>query len=127
MGDVMTNEPGFRMLVGKLKQQLEAVLNVFNVSLSGKQVSKPNTSGPANLNGLTLEIGNELMITDEIIKSHKGLLNARGRVVIIDEVPTTPNALIKASAFGIQVNVGMNEAQQMRAAYLFREQTSTAT
>jgi len=123
----MTNEPGFRMLVGKLKQQLEAVLNVFNVSLSGKQVSKPNTSGPANPNGLTLEIGNELMITDEIIKSHKGLLNARGRVVIIDEVPTTPNALIKASAFGIQVNVGMNEAQQMRAAYLFREQTSTAT
>ena len=115
------------MFVDKLKQQLEGVLNVFNVSLSGKQTSQPNPSGPANLNGLTLEIGNELMITNEIVKSYKALLNARGRVVIIDEIPTTPNALIKASAFGIQVNVGMNEARQMREAYLFREQTSTAT
>jgi len=127
MSNVMTNEPGFRMLADKLKQQLERVLNLFNVSLSGKQASQSNTSGTANLNGLTLEIGNELMITDEIVKSHKGLLNARGRVVIIDEIPTMPNALIKASAFGIQVNVGMNEARQMREAYLFREQTSTAT
>src|SRR5690349_11930278 len=119
----MTNEPGFRMLVDKLKQQLEGVLNVFNVSLSGKQVAKPTSSGPANLNGLTLEIGNELLITDEIVKSYKGLTNARGRVVIIDQIPATPNALIKASAFGIQVNVGLNEARQMREAYIFREQT----
>ena len=81
----------------------------------------------AAANGLTLEIGNELLITDEIVKSYKGLTNARGRVVIIDQIPSAANALIKASAFGIQVTVGLNEARQMRAAYIHREQTSTAT
>jgi len=129
MDEVMTNEPGFRMLLDKLKQQLEAVLKVFNVSLSGSQAAQSNESSAAAAaaNGLTLEIGNELLITDDIVKSYKGLYNARGRVVIIDQIPSTANALIKASAFGIQVNVGLNEARQMRAAYIYREQTSTAT
>ena len=124
----MTNEPGLRMVLGKLKQQLEAFLKVFNVSLSGTQSSQPDQSSAADsaASGLSLEIGNELLITDDIIKTHKNLYNARGRVVIIDQIPATTNALIKASAFGIQVNVGLTEARQMRAAYIFREQTSTA-
>jgi hypothetical protein len=124
----MTNEPGFRMLTEKLKQGLESVLQVFNVSLSGKQ-DPTNTASAVDVaasNGLSLEIGNELLITDDIVKTYKGLNNARGRVVIIDQIPAVPNALIKASAFGIQVNVGINEARQMRAAYIFREQTSTS-
>jgi hypothetical protein len=126
----MTNEPGLRMLLDKLKQQLEAFLKVFNVTLPAAQSSQPNRSSAADstaAGGLALEIGNELLITDDIIKMHKNLFNARGRVVIIDQIPATANALIKASAFGIQVNVGLNEARQMRAAYIFREQTSTST
>jgi len=116
------------MLTEKLKQGLESVLQVFNVSLSGKQ-APTNTASAVDVaasNGLSLEIGNELLITDDIVKTYKGLNNARGRVVIIDQIPAVPNALIKASAFGIQVNVGINEARQMRAAYIFREQTSTS-
>jgi hypothetical protein len=126
----MTNEPGLRMVLGKLKQQLETFLKIFNVSLSGTQSLQPDHSSMADSiasSGLSLEIGNELLITDDIIKTHRNLLNARGRVVIIDQIPATDNALIKASAFGIQVYVGLTEAQQMRAAYIFREQTSTAT
>ena len=125
----MTNEPGFRMVMDKLKQQLQAVLQVFNGSLSDKQAGQSNSSGTADStasNGLSLEIGNELLITDEIIKSHKGLLNSRGRVVIIDQLPANDYALLKASAFGIQVNVDMKAARQMRAAYILREQTSTS-
>ena len=124
----MTNEPGFRMLTEKLKQGLESVLQVFNVSLSGKPATTNAASAMdvAGANGVSLEIGNELLITDDIVKAYKSLNNARGRVVIIDQIPTVPNALIKASAFGIQVNVGLNEAKQMRAAYIFREQTSTS-
>jgi hypothetical protein len=121
----MTNEPGLRMVLDKLKQQVEAFLKVFNVTLPAAQSSQPDPSDSPS-GGPSLEIGNELLITDEVIKSHKVLANVRGRVVIIDQIPATPNALIKASAFGIQVNVGLNEARQMRAAYIFREQTSTA-
>jgi hypothetical protein len=124
----MTNEPGFRMILGKLKQQLEAFLKVFNVSLPAAYASQPNSFRAADskaTSDVALEIGNELLITDDIIKTHQNLLNVRGRVVIIDQIPATANALIRASAFGIQVYVGLNEAQQMRAAYIFREQTST--
>ena len=126
----MTNEPGLRMVLDKLKQQFEAFLKVFNVSLPAAHTSQshPLTAADSRTSSdLSLEIGNELLITDDIIKTHKNLYNARGRVVIIDQIPATTNALIKASAFGIQVNVGLNEARQMRAAYIFREQTSTAT
>ena len=124
----MTNEPGLRMVLGKLKQQFEAFLKVFNVTLPAAYASQPNPSRAADSiasSDVSLEIGNELMITDDIIKTHRNLLNARGRVVIIDQIPATANALIRASAFGIQVYVGLNEAQLMRAAYIFREQTST--
>jgi hypothetical protein len=119
------------MLLDKLKQQLEAFLKVFNVSLPAAQSSQANQSNMADLAanpaGLSLEIGNELLITDDIVKLHKNLTNARGRVVIIDQIPANDYALIKASAFGIQVNVDMKAARQMRAAYIFREQTSTST
>ena len=118
------------MVLEKLKQQLEGFLKVFNVTLPPSQSSQSNASGAADASAPTavpLEIGNELLITDDIVKSYKGLENARGRVVIIDQIPASSNALIKASAFGIQVNVGLNEARRMRAAYIYREQTSTAT
>jgi hypothetical protein len=126
----MTNEPGFRMVLGKLKQQLEAILKVFNVSLPAAHTSQPDPSRAVDSKAtgdLSLEIGNELLITDDIIKKYRNLFNARGRVVIIDQIPATANAMIRASAFGIQVYVGLSEAQQMRAAYISREQISTAT
>jgi hypothetical protein len=40
--------------------------------------------------------------------------------------PFDQDALLRASAFAIPVYVGLNEAQQMRAAYIFREQISMA-
>ncbi len=123
----MTNEPGFRMLLDKLKQQLEAFLKVFNVSLQGSQPNSSRAAGSTAASDLPLAIGNELLITDDIIKLHKSLSNSRGRVVIIDQIPSNDYAPIKASAFGIQVNVDMKAAQLMRAAYIFREQTSTST
>jgi hypothetical protein len=118
------------MVLDKLKLQLEAVLRVFNVTLPAASSSQPRPSGTADAtasNVQPLEIGNELLITDDIIKLHKGLANSRGRVVIIDQLPANEYATIKASAFGIQVNVNVKAAQQMREAYIFREQTSTST
>src|SRR5574341_1159625 len=64
--------------------------------------------------GTPLVIGNELLITDDIVKLYHGLSNALGRVVIIDQVPTNEDRTIKASAFGIQVYVDMKVAQHMR-------------
>jgi hypothetical protein len=123
----MTNEPGFRMVLEKLKQQLEAFLKVFNVTLPAAQASQSQTSSMADVQVPPLEIGNELLITDDLVKLQKNLTNARGRVVIIDQLPSNDYEVIRASAFGIQVNVNMKTARQMREAYIFREQTSTAT
>jgi hypothetical protein len=120
----MTNEPGLRMVIQKLKAQAEAFLKLFNVSLgnkpsAGHPVSKADTAEAlASYGQHTLEIGNELMITDEVVKAYRGLSNSVGRVVVIDQIPTKESSEVKASAFGIQVKVGMREAQQMRAAYL---------
>jgi hypothetical protein len=120
----MTNEPGFRMVVAKLKQQAEAFLKLFNVSLAGGAAPQPHSSSSAAAEVLAsygqepLEIGNELMITEEIVKAYKGLSNAVGRVVVIDQIPSKENTVVKASAFGIQVKVEMREAQLMRQAYL---------
>jgi len=122
----MTNEPGFRMVVEKLKQQFEGFLKVFNVTLPAAQSSQPRPSTVSDLNEPPLEIGNELLITDDLVKLQKNLMNARGRVVIIDQLPANDFEAIKASAFGIQVNVNVKTARQMREAYIFREQTSTA-
>ena len=124
----MTNEPGFRMVVEKLKQQLEGFLKVFNVTLPAAQ-AQSRASSAVDVNApvaVPLEIGNELLITDDLVKLQKNLTNARGRVVIIDQLPANDYEAIRASAFGIQVNVNMKTARLMREAYIFREQTSTA-
>jgi hypothetical protein len=128
MGEIMTNEPGFRMVVEKLKQQLEGFLKVFNVTLPAAQ-AQAKASSAVDVNApvaVPLEIGNELLITDDLVKLQKNLTNARGRVVIIDQLPANDYEAIRASAFGIQVNVNMKTARLMREAYIFREQTSTA-
>lgn len=117
----MTNQPGLRMVLQKLTQQLEKALNAFNVSLYGnpdRQPSAARTPLSAETPQLPLKIGNELLITDEIVIAYRNLYNARGRVVIIDQIPGREDRSVKASAFGIQVNVNMQEAQGMREAYL---------
>ncbi len=123
----MTNEPGLRMVVEKIKQQFESLLKMFNVSSGGQQKTQQHNSAAASAEAAgygetPLEIGNELMITDDIVKTYKGLSNSRGRVVIVDEIPSKESSAVKASAFGIQVNVGVQEAQQMRQAYLAWQQ-----
>ncbi len=122
----MTNQPGLRMVIQKLKQQLESLLNVFNVSLYGNPARKPQPAAQTPLSADAdqppLTIGNELLITDEIVIAYRNLYNARGRVVIIDQIPGRENHGVKASAFGIQVNVNMQEAQDMREAYLAWQQ-----
>jgi len=124
----MTNEPGLRMVLEKLKQQFEGFLKMFNVSLGGqKSVQKQgsasgSTQAAATYGETPLEIGNELMITEEIVKTYRGLSNSRGRVVIIDQIPSKEDSKVKASAFGIQVKVGIKEAMQMREAYLAWQQ-----
>lgn len=116
------------MVVQKIKQQFEAFLKMFNVSLGGQQQTQHKSTtavgaeAAASYGQVPLEIGNELMITDDIVKSYKGLSNSRGRVVIVDEIPSQESSAVKASAFGIQVNVGVQEAQQMREAYLAWQQ-----
>lgn len=52
------------------------------------------------------------------MRSYHGLSNVLGRVVIIDQIPSREDSAVKASAFGIQVNVGIKEAMHMREAYL---------
>ncbi len=124
----MTNEPGLRMVFEKLKQQAEALLKMFNVTLGNSPSPQRQANSAAGAEALAnygqepLQIGNELLITDEIVKSYKNLTNSRGRVVIVDQIPAKESALVKASAFGIQVNVGIREAQQMRAAYILSQQ-----
>lgn len=123
----MTNEPGLRMVVEKLKQQFESFLKMFNVSLGSQQQPQRKSSSVVSAEAaaygeVPLEIGNELMITEDIVKAYQGLSNARGRVVVIDEIPSKESSLVKASAFGIQVKVGIKEAIQMRQAYLAWQQ-----
>ena len=115
------------MVVEKIKQQFESFLKMFNVSVGGQQQTQRKSSAAVSAQAAAygetpLEIGNELMITDDIVKSYKGLSNSRGRVVIVDEIPSKESSAVKASTFGIQVNVGVQEAQQMRQAYLAWQQ-----
>ena len=124
----MTNEPGLRMLMEKIKQQAGAFLKVFNVTLGNTPSPQRQANAAAGAEALAnygtepLQIGNELLITDDIVKSYKNLTNSRGRVVIVDQIPAKESALVKASAFGIQVNVGIREAMQMREAYIISQQ-----
>ncbi len=109
------------MFLDKLKLQFDA----FQQTLMGAPVDKATPrkdAATADYSGPQLVIGNELLITDDTVKLHRGLSNVVGRVVIIDEIPTHEGKPIKASAFGIQVNVDMSMAQHMRAAYVQREQ-----
>lgn len=125
----MTNEPGFRMIIEKLNKLIKLCLKSFNVSLGGSTTPQPRSipSGTAEVLARygeePLKIGNELMITVDIVKTYKGLSNAVGRVVVIDQMPSKESSGVKASAFGIQVKVGICEAQEMRAAYLAWQQT----
>jgi hypothetical protein len=112
----MTNQPGLKMFLDKLK------LILMGAPLNNNHPAKQETELSAVDAGLVLEIGNQLMITDPIVRDYPGLSNVRGRVVIIDEISANKAKAVKASAFGIQVNVDTTEARQMRVAYLAREQ-----
>ncbi|MEP6985369.1 MAG: hypothetical protein ABI970_07220 [Chloroflexota bacterium] len=114
------------MFLDNLKLQLEAFQQILKETMENKQnpQNQRDDSGKelkADGTGQKLEIGNELLITDEIIKLHQGLSNALGRVVIIDQIPTNEGTIIKASAFGIHVNVDLKVARQMRRAYIARQ------
>jgi hypothetical protein len=121
----MANQSGMQLILDKLKQQFEA----FRKSLVGDQGRSPlqrTQSSPdqslQEYTGLPLEIGNELLITDDIVKAYAGLSNALGRVILVDQISAKEHEAIKASAFGIQLQIDMKVAQQMRDAYLRREQ-----
>lgn len=126
----MANQTGIRTFLDKLKRQLKVYQQALLVTPRNKQPvqGQLNTEEFVEQDaGLLLAVGNELLITDKIVKMYRGLSNALGRVVIIDEISTKNDAVIKASAFGIQVTVDMKIAQHMRGAYLRREQTSSST
>ena len=124
----MTNQTGLRAILDKLKLYVEVFRQALRMPL--RDNAQPQRQGnprskevfPEIDMGLPLEIGNELLITDEIVKLSRSLSNALGRVVIIDEISVEEHDAIKASAFGIQVNVDMETAEVMREAYLRREQ-----
>ena len=113
----MTNQPGFKMLLDRLKLMFLGAPN------SSPRVMHQASAASAVHPDLDLVVGNELLITDDIVEAYRGLSNVRGRVVIIDELPINKGRVIKASAFGIQVKVDLSEAQHMREAYLAREQS----
>jgi hypothetical protein len=123
----MANRTGLGAFLGKLFLQIKGFQQTPNTSLQGKQrlqqrADKAAAEKPQEQYVGLLEIGHELLITDEIVKRFIGLSKSIGRVVIIDHISTAQNAKIQASAFGIQVNVDMIVAQQMRQAFLQREQ-----
>lgn len=126
----MPNQTEFGVLLEKVKLQIRGYFQAFRERGSAQEQSKPNrqrtaTAGAeiqASYSGPPLEIGNELLITAEVVKTYRGLTNALGRVVIIDQISTNGSETIKASAFGIQVYVEIKVAWQMREAYLRREQ-----
>lgn len=124
----MDNQSGIKVFLDKLKIQIAALQDILFPSKKAtlgslRRVDKQVVA--ESHPGMVLEIGNELLITEDIVKVYRGLVNSRGRVVIIDQLPTPPDESIKASAFGIQVYVNTINAQHMRAAYLRREQVAT--
>lgn len=123
----MADQPGFKTLLENLKRQLLGYQQARKLPLQDKEQLKaqPSELVREEYVGPPLEIGNELLITAGIIKLYSGLSNALGRVVIIDQIPTEKDKAIKASAFGIQVDVNLNVAHHMRAAYLRREQAQS--
>ncbi len=115
----MANQTGFEMFVNKLKQQIGIGQRPARTKRPAH--NPPEENGTEVYAGPLLEIGNELLITAEIVQAYGNLSNAFGRVVIIDQIVAKEGKAIKASAFGIQVAVSMTAAGQMRAAYLRRE------
>jgi hypothetical protein len=113
-----------------IQNEIKNVLDKLKQQLTGKSPLRNQERPPTVFNELAaeeyvgppLEIGNELLITAEIVKLYRGLSNALGRVVIIDQIPANEDKAITASAFGIQVAVDKALAQHMRAAYIRREQ-----
>ena len=124
----MANQTGIRMLLDQLKRQIKVYQQALKILLGDKehprgQLDELNTEESVEAYvGPPLEIGNELLITVEIVNMYRGLSNALGRVVIIDQISGNEDKAIKASAFGIQVDVDMKVALHMRKAYLRREQ-----
>jgi hypothetical protein len=124
----MANQTGIKAFWDKLKVQIAAYQQVLSPPKAPSQRPLKSVSRqevPDQYPGLLLEIGAELLITDEIVKIYRGLSNSLGRVVIIDQIATPEDETIKASAFGIQVYVEPKMARQMRAAYLQREQAAS--
>ena len=120
----MINQTEIKTFLDKLRRQFKGFQQALRMSLQGKEPlkSQPGALATQPYTGEPLEIGNELLITVEIVKMFRGLSNALGRVVIIDQMPANTETRVKASAFGIQVDVDLNVAQYMRAAYILREQ-----
>lgn len=128
----MADPTGIRMLLDKLKLQLAAFQQMLKAAPADQEPPQHHNAPDAAESietdtGLPLEIGNELLITDEIIKKYRGLSNSLGRVVIVDAISVEDGEAIKASAFGIQLQVDMKGAWHMREAYLRREQAWSAT
>lgn len=120
----MSGQTGIKTLLDKAKQVIQNYQQTRKLHVNnGESLKDHGQSATEEYVGSPLEIGNELLITIDIIKMATGLSkNALGRVVIIDQLSANQENDIKASAFGIQVNVDMKVAQQMRTAYLRREQ-----
>ena len=120
----MSGQSGIKTLLDKAKQVIQNYQQARKLHVHNQESLKDHGQlATEEYVGSPLEIGNELLITIDIIKMATGLSkNALGRVVIIDQLSVNQENDIKASAFGIQVNVDMKVAQQMRTAYLRREQ-----
>lgn len=118
----MPQPTGISGLINQCKRWVENYQKTLRLkrekNLSDRSVIEDSSEPQPNV---PLEVGSELLITDEIVKMFDGLSNARGRVVIIDSISMKEKEVIKASAFGIQINVNMSVAQKMRQAFLRRE------
>lgn len=118
----MTNPTRIAAFIAQCKRWIEnyqKTLQVKRARYQSDQTGSEESHVPQP--NLPLEIGSELLITDDLVKMHKNLSNALGRVVIIDTISIKEKEVIKASAFGIQVDVNMSVAQKMREAFLRRE------
>lgn len=123
----MANRTGLGAFLGKLFLQIKGFQQTPKTPLKDKQPlhhqpDKADAEKPQEQYVGLLEIGHELLITDEIVKKFISLSKSIGRVVIIDQISPGQRQTIQASAFGIQVSVDMIVAQQMRQAFLQREQ-----
>lgn len=125
----MSNQSGSRLLLKMVLGVLKALRRRFqgNANRAVRPLNPNAKTGREDTQkayaGPPLEIGNELLITEDVARAYRGLTHSQGRVVIIDELPSHQHAAVKASAFGIQVDVNVEVAQQMRSAYILREQS----